>query len=178
MQNILVVTLFYFSMINSQIIIFDFKTNSDISDWQIVDDVVMGGKSNGNFLLNEDGNGLFYGSVSLKNNGGFSSVRHQFLSKNIKTATKIKVRLKGDGNSYQLRIKKNKSDYYSYVATFKTSNVWETIEVKLSEMQPRFRGQSLEMPNFCSETIEEIAFLIGNKKEQDFKLEIKKVFLD
>lgn len=165
-------------MINSQNIIFDFQKKSDISTWKVVDDVVMGGKSNGNFVLNEKGNGLFYGIISLDNNGGFSSVRNQFLAKNIKSASKIKILLKGDGNDYQLRIKKNKDDYFSYVATFKTSNDWETIEIKFSEMEPRFRGNSLNMSNFSSNSFEEIAFLIGNKKAQDFKLEIDKIYID
>ncbi len=33
------------------------------------------------------------------------------------------------------------------------------------------------MDNFSSENIEELAFLIGNKKEQNFKLEIDKIYL-
>lgn len=165
-------------MTNSQKIIFDFTDKTDISQWTVVDDVVMGGKSSGNFTINNDGNGVFFGSVSLKNNGGFSSVRHQFSKKNIASAKKIKVLLKGDGNSYQLRIKKSSSDYYSYVAVFKTTTTWETIEINLSEMQPRFRGTNLPMDNFSSENMEEIAFLIGNKTEQDFRLEIDKIYVD
>lgn len=165
-------------MINLQNIIFDFNIDSDISSWKVVDDAVMGGESNGNFVLNENGNGFFHGKISLENNGGFSSVRNQFLAKNIKSASKIKILLKGDGNNYQLRIKKNKDDYFSYVANFKTSNNWETIEIKFSEMQPRFRGNSLNMPNFSSNSFEEIAFLIGNKKAQDFKLEIDKIYIE
>ena len=46
-------------------IIFDFNKNSSISNWIVVDDVVMGGKSNGNFQLNKDGKGVFYGKISL-----------------------------------------------------------------------------------------------------------------
>ena len=37
-------------------------------------------------------------------------------------------------------------------------------------MDPRFRGRKLNDPNFPGEQLEEIAFLIGNKKEQSFEL--------
>jgi len=87
-------------------LIFDFSKDTDISSWKVIDDAVMGGESSGNFTINTDGNAVFYGKVSLENNGGFSSLRHQFSQKSINYAAKIKVRLRGDGNNYQLRIKK------------------------------------------------------------------------
>ena len=59
-------------------ILFDFNIKSDISNWKVVDDVVMGGRSNGNFELNKNGYGVFSGNVSLENNGGFSSLRYRF----------------------------------------------------------------------------------------------------
>ena len=45
--------------------IFDFNKSADISKWRITDDVVMGGRSNGNFQLNAEGYGVFSGKVSL-----------------------------------------------------------------------------------------------------------------
>lgn len=176
-KSLLSLLLLFFTM-NAEQIIFDFSKDTDISSWKVIDDVVMGGESSGNFTINSGGNAVFYGKVSLQNNGGFSSVRHQFSQKSINSATKIKVRLKGDGNTYQLRIKKSKNDYFSYVATFQTNNSWETIEIHLSEMQPKFRGKALGLSDFSANSFEEIAFLIGNKKAQDFRLEIDKIFLE
>ena len=45
-------------------------------------------------------------------------------------------------------------------------------------MYPAFRGRNLNMDNFSSETIEELAFLIGNKKKEHFKLEIDTIYLE
>lgn len=157
--------------------IFKFSESSDISDWSIVDDVVMGGRSSGNFYLNKEGNGVFEGRISLDNNGGFSSVRYNLDKMSTKSFSKVIIRLKGDGKSYQFRIKNKLEDYYSYLASFETSNDWETIEVSLAGMYPAFRGRNLDMPNFDKESIEEIAFLIGNKKEEIFKLEIESIVL-
>ena len=61
--------------------IFDFNKKSDLQDWIIVDDVVMGGESLSTFKLNEDGCGIFEGNISIQNNGGFSSLRYRFLKK-------------------------------------------------------------------------------------------------
>ena len=63
--------------------IFNFNAKSDITNWCIVDDVVMGGRSNGNFSLNDTGNGVFSGFVSLENNGGFSMVQYAFDTKDV-----------------------------------------------------------------------------------------------
>ena len=164
-------------LIMNIITIYDFNKNATASDWKIVDDVVMGGESNGRFSIDSDGHGLFEGRISLDNNGGFSSVRH--LSEKVKV-TKISVviiRLKGDGKDYQFRIKNKKGDSHSYITTFQTSGEWETIEIKLSDLYPSFRGRKLEMPNFEADSFEEITFLIGNKKAESFKLILDKIEL-
>lgn len=157
--------------------IFDFHKNSNSENWTIVDDVVMGGRSSGSFYINDDGHGVFKGSVSLENNGGFSSLRHRFEKVSTKPYTKIVLRVKGDGKRYQFRVKTNTSDYYSYISFFDTSDNWETIEISLKDMYPAFRGRKLNMPNYSNNSIEEIAFLIGNKKAENFKLEIDAITL-
>lgn len=158
-------------------VIFDFKKMTDLCDWKVVDDVVMGGKSSGTFTLNADGFGVFEGSISLDNNGGFSSVRARFQKIDVSEDTTIVVKLLGDGKKYQLRIKANSADYYSYIASFSTSGEWQKIAIPLNDMVPSFRGRRLDQPNFDHDYIEEIAFLTGNKKEENFKLLIERIEL-
>lgn len=159
-------------MLSTPSTLFDFDLDVDTSAWRIVDDVVMGGRSNGQFEMTKEGHGLFHGFVSLANNGGFSSVRYRFKEKDIKDFTKVIIRLKGDGNRYQFRVKSSSYDRYSYIEYFKTNGEWQTIEIALEEMYPTFRGMKLRMPNFPAEKLGEIAFLIGNKEEQSFQLSI------
>jgi hypothetical protein len=40
---------------------------------------------------------------------------------------------------------------------------------------PSFRGNKLDQPNFDGSSIEEISFLISNKKDEPFNLEIDKI---
>jgi len=174
-QNIILFILLITTMQTATI--FDFNKKADITNWTIVDDVVMGGRSSGNFYLNKEGNGVFEGRVSLENNGGFSSLRYDFDEISTKPYSKIVIKVKGDGKSYQFRVKSKSADYYSYVTSFDSSKDWETIEVSLADMYPAFRGRNLDMPNYDKESIEEIAFLIGNNKAETFKLEIESIVL-
>ena len=164
-------------MVFPSIIIFDFNKKSDVSDWRIVDDVVMGGRSSGRFELNKEGNGVFSGTVSLQNNGGFSSVRYPFNKKELGNYTKFVLRVKGDGKKYQFRVKSDRNDYHSYIATIQTTGEWQTVEILFSEMSPGFRGRTLNMDNYPGERMNEIAFLIGNKKRESFKIEIDNIRL-
>ncbi len=157
--------------------IFDFNSKSNIYSWQIVNDVVMGGKSSSTITINKDGHGQFSGTVSTENNGGFSSVRHAFKSVSVKKISKICVLIKGDGKDYQLRIKDSFKNYFSYINTFSTSGKWQLIEIPLINMYPSFRGRKLTKPNFYHNVIEEIAFLISNNKNERFQLIIDKIYL-
>jgi hypothetical protein len=158
-------------------VIFKFSKSSDIQNWIIVDDAVMGGRSSSTFKLNADGFGVFEGAVSLDNNGGFSSLRYRIDKKLRKEYTKINIKLRGDGKNYQFRIKSNSRDYYSYIAPFSTSGEWQEIEIPLKDMFPSYRGRKLDKANFSNDYFEEITFLIGNKKNEKFKLLIDKIEL-
>jgi hypothetical protein len=83
--------------------------------------------------------------------------------------------LKGDGKKYQFRVKKNQKDYYSYIYEFQTSTEWETIEIPVNKLYASFRGRTLQLPNYEGQNLEEIAFLIGNKKNENFELLIDSI---
>ena len=179
-HNVLLNLLITFNTINltAQDIISDFEKDIDIKKWFIVNDDVMGGVSESNFSINKDGRGIFKGYVSTENNGGFCSIRHSLSRKYIGNNNILKLKIKGDGKDYQLRIKANRNDYFSYVVTFKTTGEWEEIEIPLKEMYPSFRGRKLNMQNFNNNYFEQIAFLVGNKKNEKFKLIIDSITLE
>lgn len=164
-------------LLMSTSIIFSFDKDSNIDNWRIVNDVVMGGRSSAAFELDENGHGVFTGNVSLENNGGFASVRYRFPEVKVNHHKSIQLKVKGDGKRYQFRIKASRYDRHSYIVYFDTNEKWQTITIPLAEMYPTFRGYQLDIPNFEADQIEEIAFLIGNKKAEQFELSIKSIFL-
>lgn len=159
------------------LLMFDFSKNTDWSVWEIENDVVMGGNSTANLSRSEEGNAIFTGFVSLENNGGFASMQYHFEPKNIKGYKMAVIRLKGDGKQYQFRIKADLREKASYVYDFQTSGEWQTIEIPLNKMEPTYRGNSLDLPNFRADQLQEIRFMIGNGKAENFKIEIDKIEL-
>ena len=163
-------------MVNGFILI-DFNKKSQINNWTVINDVVMGGRSEADFNINSEGYAVFSGQVSLENYGGFSSVRYRFESMDVIKYKKVILKLKGDGKIYQFRIKSDLSHAHTYVKHFETSGEWETIEIDFKDMHPQFRGRVLDMANYSGKRMTEIAFLIANKKAEAFRLEIDKISL-
>jgi len=150
--------------------IYTFTTQSKLNEWRIINDGVMGGRSRSTLVLSNAGYGQFSGHVSLENNGGFASVQ---LNKAIKLAPEMKflvLRVKGDGKSYEFRIKSDVSQPQSYVHQFTTTTQWEVIKLPISAFYPQFRGRKLNSPNFNFNNIAQLSFLIANKQEEDFVL--------
>lgn len=158
--------------------IYSFSSQTTVSDWRIVNDGVMGGISKSSLLIIKSGYGKFAGHVSLANNGGFASVQ---LNKKIGLTAENKfilLRVKGDGKRYEFRIKAKTSQNASYVHPFSTTGEWQLIKLPLSEFYPQFFGRILNSPNFNFQTIEQLSFLISNKKEEDFELLIDFIGLE
>ena len=44
-------------------------------------------------------------------------------------------------------------------------------------MEPYYRGNKLDQPNFNANQMQEVRFLIGNGKAENFRLEINKLAL-
>lgn len=158
--------------------IYKFSTNTNIKEWLIVNDGVMGGKSKSSLVLSDAGQGQFSGHVSMANNGGFASIQLKTTIKLSEEKKFIVLCVKGDGKRYEFRLKGNISQSESYVHQFNTTGAWENIKLVISKFYPQFRGRKLNMPNFNFESIEQVCFLIANKQEEDFELIIDCIGLE
>lgn len=176
-MSVLIIALLAFIMQDKHVL-FQFSQQRDLSAWTIVDDNVMGGKSNGTMELNDAGYGIFKGDISLENNGGFSSVRLPVDDVEASAYSTVVIHLKGDGKPYQFRIKSTDEEYYSYVHSFNTTGDWQEIRIAFSDLKPAFRGRNLNLPPYKGSTITEIGLLFGNKKKESFKLLLKSIHLE
>ena len=162
---------------SAEMVIVDFSMDSDLSGWEVEDDVVMGGRSKGMFSIDHAGNAIFSGDVSLENNGGFSSVQHYFGSIDVARYRTACLRLKGDGKRYQFLVESDRNDRHYYVHEFQTGNDWQIVEVPLAEMYPVYRGDRLDIPNYPGQTMAQVRLFIANGKPESFRLEIDKIWL-
>ena len=158
-------------------VIYDFDSKDDRNDWIIENDGVMGGLSQSSMSINKDGHGVFTGQISLENNGGFASVRHETDIENVKKYKYVVLRVKGKPSTYQFRLKKSLQDPESYVQDFDVTSEWENVKLDISTFYPTYRGRNLDLPKFDADVIKEVRILIGNKVEEEFKLQIDKIYL-
>jgi len=161
--------------IQNEIVLFNFQKSGEVNDWLIVNDGVMGGLSQSEIVLSDSNTAVFQGTVSLENNGGFSSTRTSPRFYNLAGYNGIILRLKGDGKKYQFRLRmNNRFDGISYRYHFKTDiSKWIIIRVPFNECVPVFRGRVLEdVEPISPKRIQQIGFLISDKQAGSFKLEI------
>ncbi|WP_213607789.1 CIA30 family protein [Pseudoalteromonas sp.] len=144
--------------------------------WYVVNDSVMGGISNSQVLYEND-NLVFTGNVSLANNGGFASIR-TLLDVKSQNISKIVLRIKGDGQTYQLRLRTNEyMDGAAYTRSFSTTKrEWLNIEFLPEDFQLTYRGRLLEQqPTISFKEIKQLGFMIAGKQAGEFRLEIGKI---
>ena len=178
MKTFVIAAIFFTSMPMIAQEVYDFSTESKPGDWYVVDDGVMGGRSRGQVGLSEEGHGIFRGTVSLENNGGFSSIRTQMEGLETKGYSAFRIRLKGDGKNYQFRVRSRLNERHSYQYEFPTTGTWQEVTIPFDQMIPTFRGMRLNLPNYPGEYLRECSFLISNKKNESFRLEIDRIWLE
>lgn len=147
--------------------------------WLSVDDGVMGGVSHSGFSV-INGIGRFHGKVSLKNGGGFASVRRQpdDFEPTLTTANGISLRVHGDGRTYQLRIKSTQlNDASAYRVMFTPpQNGWETLDLPWESFEAVRRGTLLtDAPSLHPSSITQIGFLIADRTAGPFCLQVSQL---
>ena len=162
----------------NEMVVFDFQKSDTLNDWRTVNDGVMGGLSLGEFVLGDNNTAVFQGTLSLENNGGFSSTRTSPRLFNLGGFDGILLRLKGDGKKYQFRLRvDDRFDGIAYQYPFKTdNNKWIIVRVPFSECVPVFRGRVLDnVAPISPASIQQIGFLISDKQAGSFRLEIDRI---
>lgn len=159
--------------------IIDFAHSDEPMKWESVNDDVMGGISRGAIVFDEnDAPAVFTGNVSTANNGGFASVRTMPRTFDLAEACGLRVRLKGDGKTYQLRIRTfDGHDSLSYRFLFDTrSDEWITVHAHFEAFEPVYRGRQLAVTEpFNAANIRQIGFLIADKQAGPFRLAIDRI---
>ncbi|MFT6320032.1 MAG: monofunctional biosynthetic peptidoglycan transglycosylase [Granulosicoccus sp.] len=172
----LLITFAIITMMTTDTSLFEFQKANEMDAWRIVNDGVMGGRSQSKIAWNEKENTFeFSGDVSMENNGGFASVRAIPQNFNQREFKKIKLRVKGDGKIYKFRMRNSTNfDGIVYSLDFETENgQWKEIELALDDFQPTFRGRIYSnYGKFDPMDLQQIGFLIAGKQEGKFHLEV------
>ena len=159
-------------------ILFDFSDPAAMRGWQVEDDVVMGGRSQGQLTRDPAGYLVFRGEVSLENNGGFSSIQCNFDPVDVSKYEQAVIRLKGDGKTYRFIVESEKDARRYYVAEFTTNGEWQEIKIPLRKMYPVRRGDRLNLPDYPAQTMAQVRVMIANGRAESFQLKIASIALE
>jgi len=143
------------------------------SDWYIVTDQVMGGKSELNVGVN-DGVFILSGYVTTKNNGGFVRLAHS--PKDVNQDVKgIRFMAKGNNETYEVHVTMQGlrvPPWAYHSSTFDVDAEWKTYEINFSN----FEKKSGVSPKLRPNNIRDISFA-GYGRDFDVDLQVKNISL-
>ena len=148
------------------------------SEWNPVNDGVMGGLSRSRLLPDSDGTVRFEGEVSLENNGGFASVRHRLRQPPPENSHLLRLQVLGDGKVYKLSLRIDDSfDSISYQADFyPASHQWMEIDFTPDQFVPTFRGRVVNAPAMTSfGQVHQLGLMIANRQSGAFCLKLRSI---
>ncbi|MEL7338947.1 MAG: CIA30 family protein [Bacteroidota bacterium] len=153
----------------------DFGSEKDGTDWQTLNDGVMGGLSNGQVALTP--NALkFFGEVSLDNYGGFTSVKSPFGQYDLSNAKKLTIRYKTEGQLISISLENSDAFYKPYYKLLlpDTKGKWMTAEANISDFKEYNLGQetAIAISDGFLKGVKRIGFITSEKRAGRFAVEI------
>ena len=156
--------------------VLDFAGPEAAQRWQTVNDGVMGGVSDGRFEITDAGALEFFGTLSLENNGGFTSVRTKPTDLDLTAGDTIVVRVKGDGREYVLNLyTKSRRRAFSYRAPLPTTrDEWTEVRVPLADFIPTAFGRRVQgMGPVEPSQVNGLGFMLADKKPGTFQMQVE-----
>lgn len=154
--------------------LFDFSDPVQLERWRVVVDGVMGGRSTGSLRI-EDETLVFAGETSLRNNGGFSSIRAAVPAGSLAGYSALRIRVRGDGRTYILGASSRSGRGDSYWSRFDTdADDWVTLTVPVTEMVRQYFGTPIQ-GRLRPESVAGVEFYIYDKQEGPFRLEVDRI---
>ncbi len=158
-----------------------FDASSEEPEWVAQNDGVMGGVSSGKAEI-INGELHFSGVLSLENNGGFAQIYSPTIVSDFSDYSAVKLRVKGDGRTYQFRIATDdrfRESQIAYRSEFKTkANEWSVISIPFESFVPSFRGRLLSGPPLDLASVRRVAFLLNDGNPGAFSLTVDWIGLE
>ena len=145
--------IFYSSVVFSKDQISIPFTEENARYWQYISDQTMGGVSDGQAILDKDGDMIFArltGNVSTANNGGFIQIRTNFSFVDLINTNKdlkgVLLNTKGNGEIYHIFIRTSEDRSYRdfYSVTFTANDNWEIVDLPFTKFKHRYSNRSLD----------------------------------
>lgn len=158
-------------------LLFDFTEAAAVTEWQAVNDGVMGGVSQGTFQITDRNTLAFFGTLSLENNGGFASVRTRPKKLALRLGDALRVRVQGDGRRYSLNLYVPRPQTaFSYRATVTTTtDEWVEVTLPLDSFEATSFGRPVDAGPVNPEEVSALGFMVSDKRAGPFRLDIEPI---
>ena len=156
-------------------VLFDFTSPDAATEWQTVNDGVMGGVSEGNSNYRRQDPGVLRHPVPGRQRW-FCVVRTKAKKLDLEKGDTLVAKVRGDGREYSLNLYVNKPLIaFSYRATVQTKkDEWIEIKVPLDKFEATSFGNLVKDAGPVNPTeVNALGFLLGDKKAGPFKLEVE-----
>ena len=156
---------------DSSLTLFDFD-DPDASGWQIENDGVMGGRSQG-FVQIEEGTMVFTGEV-VTQGGGFTSVRGERAA-DLSAYDGIELRVRGGGRTFDLDVDdgtRHRGREVNRQASFPTTEDWATVRVPFADLETTAHGEPVSVGPLDRSGIRTVGIYIADGLDGPFQLEV------
>ena len=156
--------------------LFDLSSASAASQWRIVNDGVMGGRSSSR--VERTGEGIrFSGTLSLANNGGFASMRSRPKDLALKSSDTIVLRVRGDGRTYTFNLYvPQRQMAFSYRMEFRTvAGQWAEVRLPVKNFVATSFGRVVQGMALSPSQVNSVGILLGDKRPGAFAIEIDSI---
>ncbi|MBL8330892.1 MAG: CIA30 family protein [Rubrivivax sp.] len=154
---------------------FDFRDPHAAAAWAAIDDRVMGGCSQSRLRADAQGHAVFEGVVSLRNGGGFASVRSAPGALGHPGAQALCLRVRGPALDYKLSLFTDDGfDSLGYQAGFRPQPAaWTVVVLPLADFMARWRGRELPgAPPLQAARVRQIGLLRAGRQAGAFALDV------
>lgn len=156
----------------------DFGTNKIEEGWQVVNDGVMGGLSQGGIEYEESAM-KFFGTLSLENNGGFSWAQYELRNTIDGDENHFKMRIKTDDHDYLFTVKvANDRGYHYESKPICTNGEWQEVTIASASMIKTRRGRTFGEYLDRSVDLAEIGLILKAKNEGPFFAEVDWILIE
>jgi hypothetical protein len=158
----------------------DFGTSANkTSNWVILSDNVMGGVSEAQIEYGST-SVIVKGTVSLKNRGGFVSLKSYFGKLDLSRYKTVKITFRSTSQKYAFTLENSRRWFepaYKHEFSAKEINKWETVAMDLNNFTEELIGEPTgnKTNNSILENILRIGISTNEKREGPFQLEIESI---
>ncbi|MEM8601133.1 MAG: CIA30 family protein [Bacteroidota bacterium] len=145
---------------------------ADEAAWQVINDGVMGGLSQG-YVAVENGVLRFHGTLVTRG-GGFTSIRTRRLV-DLSDYDGVELRVRGSGRTFEVEVDDGTQRGWRRVsrrAAFETDAEWTWVQIPFSTLRTTVFGQAVSAPETDLTQVQAFGIYILDGIDGDFELEV------